>query len=216
MVILEFFRRPSGIILILAALLGACASKSQITNTQALSDAADAPYNNILVVTLYSKFDSRRYFEQELVKRLTEKGVTATASTSLMDTKTPVNRETFVAMVKKLDADAVILTQMSSLRTTGKVVNMNPQMTYNLRPTGYYNVFTADVTEYVEPAALDYEHFAVLLTDVYSAKTLDTVWGIQSSMDVKVKFDQLHDFSIMEKEVGAIVSHLTRDGLLAK
>jgi hypothetical protein len=85
-----------------------------------------------------------------------------------------------------------------------------------LRPTGYYNVFTADVTEYVEPEAVNFEHVVVLLTDLYSARSRDIVWGIQSESDVKVKFDRLHDFSVIQQETSAIVRQMQRDGLLEK
>ena len=197
-------------------MLGGCASGPRISQTQALVDGADAPYGNILVVTLYSRFDSRRYFEDELVRRLRELGVAATASTSMMDTRTPVTRETFVAMVEELDADALLLTQLASLETTGKVVDMSPEATVNLRPTGWYNVFSVDTTEYVEPQAVNFEHSLVLLTDLYSAASRDTVWGIQSAADVSVGFDRLHDFKIVRDEVDAIVRRLRQDGLLAR
>jgi len=196
--------------------LAACASGPRITTIKELSSTADAPYDNILVVALYSKFDSRRYFEDELVRLLREQGVNATASTSRMNTKTPVNRDTFVAMVRDLDADALLLTQMVSLKTEGEIVAMNPKKTLNLRPTGYYNVFTMDVTEYVEPEAVNFEHAVVLLTDLYSAQSRDIEWGIQSASDVKVKFDRLHDFSVIQREARAIVQQLARDGLLAR
>ena len=94
-------------ILGLAVVLGACSSGPQITRTQALSESADSPYQKILVITLYSSFDSRRYLEEEVVKRLAQRGTEAVASTSLMDTRTPVTRATFMAMVEDLDADAV-------------------------------------------------------------------------------------------------------------
>ena len=114
------------------------------------------------------------------------------------------------------DADAVLVTQLASLRTTGKVVNMNPEATYNLRPTGYYNVFSVDLQEYREPQAVDFEHEIVLITDLFSVSKRDTVWGIQASSKVKMGFDRLRDFSVIESEAEAIVSHLSHDGLLAR
>jgi hypothetical protein len=46
----------------------------------------------ILVITLFSSFDSRRYLEDEVVRHLAELGTDAVASTSMMNTKTPVTR----------------------------------------------------------------------------------------------------------------------------
>jgi hypothetical protein len=38
------------------------------------------------------------------------------ASTSMMDTRTPMIRDTFMEMVESLDADAVLVTQLVSLQ----------------------------------------------------------------------------------------------------
>ena len=52
-------------------------------------------------------------------------------------------------MVKDIDADAVMVSQLVSLDTKEKMVDMSPEATYNLRPTYYYNVFSVDLQEYV-------------------------------------------------------------------
>ena len=104
------------LLLLASLLLVACSSGPQVRRVQELSPSADAPYDNVLVVTLLSSFDSRRYLEDEIVDQLAALGTTAVASTSLMDTRTPVNRDTFVKMVRDIDADAVLLTQLVSLR----------------------------------------------------------------------------------------------------
>ena len=200
----------------LVVVIGACASRTQVTTTQALSESADAPYGNILVVTLLSSFDSRRYLEEEIVAQLAALGTTAVPSTSLMNTRTPVNRETFVKMVQDVDADALLLTQLASLRSKGKFVDMNPESTVNLRPTGYWNVFSVDTTEYVEPQAVDFEHTLVLMTQLYSVKSQEPVWGIESRSEYSVGFDQAKDYSIIINEAKAITRSLSRDGLISR
>ena len=143
-------------------------------------------------------------------------GTSAVASTSMMNTKTPMIRDTFIQMVEKIDADAVLVTQLSSLRSVGTVVDMSPEATLNLRPTGYWNVFSVDLTEYVEPQAVDFEHSLVLLTELHSVRTQETVWGIESKSKFKVGFDQAKDYSIIVTEAEAIAKYLSRDGLIAK
>ena len=105
---LSFFRRRALIFPAIVVVVGACSTGPQITRTQDVSESADTPYQKILVITLFSSFDSRRYLEQEVVRHLSELGADAVASTSMMDSKTPVTRQTFIAMVDKLDADAVL------------------------------------------------------------------------------------------------------------
>ncbi len=199
----------------IVAALAACSAGPQITRTQEVAESADTPYKNILIITLLSKFDSRRYLEEEVVSQLSALGTSAVASTSLMNTRTPMIRDTFMEMVENIDADAVLVTQLSSLRSEGTLVAMSPEMTVNLRPTGYWNVFSVDVTEYVEPQAVDFEHSLVLRTELYSVLTQETIWGIESKSKFNVGFDQAKDYSIIVNEAEAIAKYLSRDGLLA-
>ena len=91
-------------------LTAACAGP-QITRVQSLSETADAPYDSVLVISMFDSFDMRRYFEDARVKQLTDQGVTAVASTSMMDTRTPVTRQTFLDMVEAHGSDAVLVTK---------------------------------------------------------------------------------------------------------
>jgi len=92
----------------LSIVVAACSGTPHVTTTQKLSQAADAPYDNLLVVSLFESFDMRGYLEKEIVKSLSGRGVNAVRSTSLMDSRTPATRETFLAMVEELDSDAVL------------------------------------------------------------------------------------------------------------
>lgn len=208
--------RPGALLLFgMVAALAACSTGPQITRTQEVPETADTPYKNILVVTLLSKFDSRRYLEQEVVSQLSALGTTAVASTSMMNTKTPMIRDTFMKMVENIDADAVLVTQLSSLRSVGTVVDMSPEATLNLRPTAYWNVFSVDLTEYVEPQAVEFEHSLVLRSELFSVRTQEPVWGIESKSKFSLGFDQAKDYSIIINEAEAIAKYLSRDGLLA-
>ncbi len=196
--------------------LGACSVGPQITRTQALLESADAPYRKILVVVLLPSFDSRRYFEDEVVKQLAERGTAAVASTSMMNTKTPVTRQTFLAMVEKIGADAVVVTQLVSLDSKGTMKDMNPRSTHNVRATYYYNVWSVELTEYVEPQAAEFEHSLVLATQLYSAKSQEAVWAIESRSKVVQDFDEVKGFTVIVNEATAIAAHLSSDGLLAE
>jgi hypothetical protein len=181
-----------------------------------LAEAADAPYDKVLVIFLAESFDSRRYLEMEIVKKLAETGVESVRSTSLMDTRTPATRETFVDMVGKVNADAVLVTQIANLQSTGEVVNMNPRSTYNIRPTYYYNVWSVELTEYEEPQAVDFEHDLALATQLYSVQTQDVVWAIESDSHIVQHFDEGPDYQIYVDEAASIVNSLVKAGLVAK
>lgn len=116
---LTFFWQRALLFFGLAVALMACSAGPQITRTQDVSESADKPYKKILVITLLSSFDSRRNLEKEVVQQLSELGTVAVASTSMMNSKTPVTRQTFVAMADKVDADAVLVTRVVSLESKG-------------------------------------------------------------------------------------------------
>jgi hypothetical protein len=200
-----------GISFVLVALAG-----SQVADAQKAPPPPDAPYKNVLVIFLADSFDSRRYLETEIVKKLAEQGTKAVRSTSMMNTKVPMTKETFVAMVDEIDADAVLVTQLADLQTTGKVVDMNPQSTYNIRPTWYFNVWSVELTEYVAPPAVNYEHKLSLATQLYSVQAKDVIWAMESNSNIKEAFDKGPDYSIYVKEAAAIVKELRRSEMIAK
>ena len=199
-----------------ALAMAACAAGSKVTTVQPLSDSADAPYDDVLVIALFKSFDLRRYLEKEIVAQLENKGVRAVASTSMMDTRTPVTRQTFQAMVDSLDSDAVLVTQLVSLDSAAKMKDMNPESTYNIRPTYYYNVWSVDLQEYVEPQTLNLKNTLVLATQMLSVANKEPVWGIEVESSFARDFDQGPDYSIIVDEAKAITGRLLRDGLIAQ
>ena len=195
--------------------LAACSSAPQVTRTQEVAAAADPPYKKILVIALFDSFDSRAYLEKELVLKLAALGTDAVASTTMMDSRTPVTRATFIAMVDEIDADAISVTQLTSLSSTAKVKDMQPEATYNIRPTYYYNVFSVDLTEYTEPQSVEIDYSLVLATELLSVKLREPVWTIEAKSKIVQDHEQSSDYSIYVVEADAIASHLLRDGLIA-
>ena len=204
-------------ILLLATVvaLSSCAAGSKVTTVQNLEESADAPYENILVVSLFESFDSRRYLEKEIVAQLSQLGVNAVASTSKMDTRTPVTRKTFADMAIEANSDAVLVTQLVSLNTGAKMQGVSPESTYNIRPTYYFNVWGVELTEYVEPQSMELSHALVLATQLYSVRNKEPVWAIESSSKIIQDYDHRQDYSVFVNEAKAIGSQMSRDGLLA-
>ena len=197
----------------LALALSACAG-TQVTKVQKLSSSADAPYSNILVIALFESYDARVYLEKEIVKQLSERGVTAVASTSKMTPRIPANRETFLAMVDELGSDAVLITRLVNHDAEVKVKDMRPQSTYNVTHTYYYNVWNVELEEYVQPQYMQFKHSIVLATQLYSASTREPVWAIESKNKIVDTFDRPGGVTVIRDEAKAITSHLSRDGAL--
>ena len=198
-----------------ALLLAACAGPS-VTRTQPLAETADAPYGDVLVVSLFNSFDLRRILENEIVRQLEDRGVDAVAATSLISVKTPLNRESVLKAVGEADSDAVLVTQLLDSQTTARFRDRRPESTYNFRPTYYYNVWSVEYTEYVEPQGLEAQHELTMATQVFSVSTKEPVWTIETQSSLKRNIDrQFSGTSIMD-EAKAIVGAMARDGLLAR
>ena len=197
----------------LALALSACAG-TQVTKVQKLSSSADAPYSNILVIALFESYDARVYLEKEIVSQLSEKGVTAVASTSKMTPKVPATRETFLAMVDELGSDAVLVTRLVNHDADVKIKDMRPESTYNVRSTYYYNVWDVQLKEYVQPQYMQFKHSIVLATQLYSTSTREPVWALESKSKIVDTFDRPGGMTVIRDEAKAISSHLSRDGAL--
>jgi len=196
-------------------LLGACAGP-QVTRVQPLSKSADAPYENVLVISLFKSFDMRRFLEKEIVKQLKERGIDAVASTSMMNSKTPVNRDTFLAMVDELNSDSVLVTQLLDVDSRSKVKDLRPEATYNIRPTYYYNVWSVELTEYTAPPGLELKHSVTMATQLFSARSKEPVWAIETNSKLTRTADQQMRGTSLATEATAIISAMSRDGLLAR
>jgi len=196
-------------------LTAACAGP-QITRGQPLSETADAPYGNVLVISMFDSFDMRRYLEGELVKQLTARGITAVASTSMMDTRTPVTRQTFRDMVEARGSDAVLITTLANLGTSAKSKDANPESTHIIRPTYFYNVWSVELTEFVGPQDVEFTHTMVLSTQLYSVNQKSPVWAIESKTALARDHQNRGDTTFITNEAKAVVNFLSKDGLLAK
>lgn len=205
--------RKFSVLFALSVLCG-CAG-TQVTQIMELSETADAPYGNVLVVSLFKSFDARRYLEKEIVTQLEAKGVRAVASTSLMDTRTPLTRKTFQDMADSLDSDAVLVTRLVSFDTQAKLKDARPESTYNIQSTYYYNVWSVELTEYVEPQILQLNHEVALAIQLYSVAEQEPVWAIESQTRVSIGDNERGDTSVMTDVAKLIASRLSRQGLLS-
>lgn len=207
--------QKSIIIFLLIFLGSGCAVPPKATITQEVLATADVPYKNTLVLVLFSKFDTRRYLEDEIVKHLDAQGIKAVASTSMMTTKTPLTRNFILETMTELGSDSLLLTQLASLETTGKVKNMNPEVTYNVRPTYYVNVFSVDQEELIEPQTVRFTHYLSTSSDLYSFATKEKIWGMITYSKIKQNVDNMREYSVFVAEANAIVNSMLDDAVVS-
>lgn len=220
-------REKALFLLAAVAILSACSSGPQITRILDVPESADAPYHNVLVISLLSKFESRRRLEKAVAEKLSGLGIKAVASTSLMNTDTPVTRQTFLKMVEELGSDAVLVTKL--VDADAKIVmkdSASPEATYKVRsadyyrsyyhPSYYYNVWEVELTEYTEPQNFGSESSIVLATELYSVLSHEAVWAIESRSRVVIEGSLRENYMVFVDEADAIVKHMSRDGLVAR
>ena len=196
--------------------LSACSSGTKVTRIQEVSAKADAPYDKVLVVSLFASFDARTYIEKELIAQLAERGTNAVGSLSMMNSRTNATRQTYIDMVDQVGADAVVVIQLESIETETKVVDASPQATYNVWPTYYYNVWQVQLTEYVEPPGVMFDNNLVMATQVYSVVLMEPVWGIESRFKIVQDIDSTWDYGVFIEQAKVIANNLSKDGLIAK
>ena len=199
---------------VLSAGLVACAAAPQVTRMDAPSPSDAGPYEKVLVVSLFESFDMRRYLERELVAQLSALGTEAVASTSMMNSQTPVVPQTFIDMVKEIGADSVLVTQLTDLESKAKEVNTRPEATYKVEATYYYNVFSVEHTEYTEPPEIRMEHDVTLLAELISVQTREPVWAIQTHSKIVLKSEMERDYSAYVDEAKTITRQLVKDDLI--
>lgn len=198
------------------AVLTACGAGTQVTRVQAVPESADVPYRKILVISLLDSFDARKYLENELVARLATQGVEAVASSSMMDSRVANSRKLYLGMVDDIGADAVLVSQLAKVDADATVRDMRPQATYNFRPTYYYNIWSVELTEYVEPQSVALGFSVVLASQLFSVKQKDAVWGIEAKFRVAQNIDQYWDYSVFPDQAATIATYLSRDGVITR
>jgi hypothetical protein len=212
---IAFFPQKIWLLIGCAAVLSACSTGPQITRIQDVPKSADTPYENILVISLLEVFESRKRLERAVVDRLADLGVEAVASTSLMKTTTPMSRKTYLAMVDKLNPDALLITQLiDSDSKVAMTESASPEATYNVRPTYYFNVWEVELTEYMEPETIGFEASFVLTTELYSVASRERIWAIESKSRIAGTGTLAENYMVFLDEGKAIVDFMLKDGLI--
>mgnify|MGYP001146144010 CR=1 FL=1 len=112
------------------------------------------------------------------------------------------------------DADAVLVTQIASQASTMGVRAANPEVTRNITPTYYFNVWEVEVTEYIEPPSMEVKSDLVLATQLYQVSDQQPVWAIESRGTIVKDVRRPGYFEFIVKEAAAIAQAMQRDGVV--
>ncbi len=196
--------------------LAACVSGPSINRIFSAPEAVGAPYENILVVSLFNSMETRKILERETIKQLKARGVNAASLAAMQKPGSPLNRDGMISAAEEMSADAVLVTQLVSYETSVKEKFRSPKAGYKYGATYYYDVYPVALTEYVEPPTVLITEDVALQTDLYSAQSRSRVWAVGSETRIKLDIENMWDDSAFTADATAGVNNLARDSLIRR
>jgi hypothetical protein len=91
---------------------------------------------------------------------------------------------------------------------------MSPQSTCNVSRR-IITTCSVELTEYVEPPGIRFEHDLTLLMELIAVESREPVWTIQTRSKVLWKTEMERDYSACVDEARAITRQMARDGVIA-
>ncbi len=201
---------------LVACLAAACTTAPRVTRLHLEADATGAPYGKVLVVAVFSDTETRRILERETRKRLVATGIEAVALTSVQKPGQAVSREEVARAAGITSADAVLVTQLIDYDPSVKAKHRSPEAGYKFGTTYFFDVYTVDYKEFVEPPTILLSGDLSLQTDLYSVASRSRVWAIKSEQKFKLNLEDRWDDSIIVSEAEAIVGALGRDRMIQR
>lgn len=201
-------RNPFGLLLLVAALLTACAT------TQVNAIWKDPSYHarpgRIIVIGLAKNPLNRRLFEDEFVLQLKARGTEAIASYTVLPDKQQDDQMAIAEKVKELEADTVLVTRLVSRKTVKVYV---PGTVYY--PPPYYATWP-DYYGYgyryiYSPGYIAENEYAVIETNLYETRNDKLVWAASSETLISDS-----DKNLIKSYIGIMVDTLVEQGLLGK
>lgn len=111
-----------GVVLTLACLASACAirDKTSLDASWAAPERNGAAFRKVLIITVSGNEFVQQDFQDQMAKRLQEKGMNAVASHRYFTRYVPEERERFKASIEATDADGVLVVRTTGVETTSR------------------------------------------------------------------------------------------------
>ncbi len=191
-------------------ILAGCASGDSIVKVFEDPGFDGGPFNHVLVIGVHKDIRLRRRFENALASTISEAGSAATASLSVMEAASTIDRDAVVAAVRRTDADAVMITRVLDVEMS-VTVNEGRSTTVAQRRNDIplADFFRYDYVEYSDPMTYSAVRTVVLSTDLYNVADEMRIWSIESNSFEKETTDD-----IINSASRSIMAQLRRDGLI--
>lgn len=197
-------------LLLVLLVLQACSSTKLVTRWSEPA-AQGEKLSKVLVIGLFKDDLMRRHFEDEFIAALIGKGRQAEASYLYMpDLRAYKEEEKLESVVKKVGADAVLITRLKDVEDRKTYVP--PRVEY--APTmygypGYYGFYMQTMMPIYTPGYTRSNKVVQLETRVFSVKDRNMVWaGITES------FNPSSSGEIIRELADVVVSDMKKSGLI--
>ena len=194
----------------LAVLLAGCAASDSVVKIYEDAAFESASFNHVLVIGVHKDVRLRRRFEDALVSEISRAGSIATASLSVMAAASAIDRDAVVAVVRRTDADAVMITRVLDSEVSVTANEGRSTMEAQRRDDiPLADFFRYDYVEYQDPMTYSTVRTVVLSTDLYNVDDETRIWSVESS-----SFEKETTGDIVDSASRLISTQLRRDGLI--
>jgi hypothetical protein len=195
-----------GISLAVALMTGACTTSTSVSSKWHDSSYRNGSFSRVLIVAVTDNTDRRMTFEDAVANDLRSDTTLAWSSSRLMKADTKITEASISEISKQQNADAVIVTRVTSLDVKAVEVKGRTDVVAQ-RKKG--TIFRYDYVEKEEQSYITSEYETTLTTDVYTSTSSDSIYTVAATA---TKQETLADVIDVLSDV--IASRLRRDGVI--
>ena len=208
-----YFKRCAGIgvLLMIAAILAACAGKTSQTYVDRVARAPEvpnAPYSDILIVAITARGATAREFEEVLAAELKNMGVNAIGyhrAASRADVKEEVVRQ----IAAEQGADGIIFVTGSLVSAQKEVTGSRTDLQPQVKGGGLVDFFRYDYKEAKIPAKTDYRVNVQFKADMFDVESENRIYTLESRTEFAETTSE-----IIVNEARELARRLRKDGMV--
>ncbi len=164
----------SSLLIIALITMISCATTS--LNAVWKDESYQGEITNVLVIGVSKQPVRKRYFEDEFVRQLNARGLSATPSYRIFPSEEMLEKDTLLSKIREMGIGTVLITRMVDKKTVKTYVpGYTPPPNYRSM-RGYYGASYI----YSEPGHTIQDEVVVLETNLYDEKSEDLIWSAQS------------------------------------
>jgi len=190
------------VVLLLSLLVISCAN-TKITQSWVEPELKQT-YKRPMIIGISDSQQTRRIYENYVAAELNKKGITATASYTLISSKQKLNRETVENVLQGKDIDSVLVTYLVSADAETKFRDSPLANTYS--GDSENNMMSS--TLIVNPGRFSSEEAISLKHDFYDTKSKSIVFSVQTRTIAAESIDE-----IIKDVTGLLIESLYDNGV---